>query len=339
MDLTERKQKILSSIIDSYILSGEPVGSKAVADEIGVSSATVRNEMADLINLGLLKQPHTSAGRIPSQKGYRQYVENKKNTGHLTEKEKKYYDSFLTNCFDPESLLRAAAGVISRASKLSGLVSTPGGSAARVKAVQFVQTSRRTAMLVMMSSAGTIKSRVFRCDFDLTPEITRQFFRAFNEKLIGMKVQDITMPFIQTMGASLGEMSILAGSALMALLEVSRETVITDVIIKGQTNLLFNKDFEASDVKDIFNFLEKKERTVALLEQSESKISVLIGREMNLPELSNASVIVSRYRVGGENAGVVAVLGPLRMDYQKNILMLDYLSESIGNMLMLMQEE
>lgn len=340
MELTKRKQKILSSVVDSYISSGEPVGSKAIAQEIGVSSATVRNEMADLINLGLLKQPHTSAGRVPSQRGYREYLETREYKPPLSDKDKKYYDSYLVDCYEPEKLLKAAANVSAAASKFAGLATTPGGNSAKIKAVQFVQTSRRTAMLVMMSSLGTIKSRVFYCDFDITPEITRQFFRAFNKKLIGVNVQDITLPFIQTMGASLGELSILAGSALMALLEVAKETAITDVIIRGQTNLLFSGDFVSRDIRDIINFLDKKERVVALLNQSSNKLTVLIGREMKILELSNASIIFSRYSIDGEDAGAIAVLGPVRMDYNRNMQMIDYLSESVSRLLTkLMYEE
>ena len=176
MELTPRKEKILSSVVTGYVRTGEPVGSKAIAEQIGVSSATVRNEMADLIELGLLEQPHTSAGRVPSQKGYREYVDRLMRVPALQEEEKRYLDSMLAgSAYDPERLLLRASQVLSGATRYAAAATTPSGATARVKGVQLVQTSRRTAMLLMMSTAGTMKSRVFHCDFDLTSEMLRVF--------------------------------------------------------------------------------------------------------------------------------------------------------------------
>lgn len=213
MELTPRKERILSSVVAGYVKSGEPVGSKTVAEEVGVSSATVRNEMADLIELGLLEQPHTSAGRVPSQKGYREYVDRLMEVPPVKEEERRVFDSMLlSGSYEPEQLLGRAARLLAGATRCAAVATTPSGDTAQVRAVQFVQTSRRTAMLILMSSAGTMKTRVFHCDFDLTNDILRVFFRVFNGKLAGKNVSDITPAFLQGVGVSLGEMYVLMGA-------------------------------------------------------------------------------------------------------------------------------
>lgn len=337
MEMTPRKEKILSSVVRGYIKSGEPVGSKAIADEIGVSSATVRNEMAELIELGFLEQPHTSAGRVPSQRGYREYVDRLMQVPSLREEEKRYFDSMLAgNAFEPERLLLSVCRLLSGATRYAAAVTTPSGMTARVKAVQFVQTSRRTAMLLLMSSAGTLKTRVFHCDFDLSGEIMRVLFRLFNEKVTGREVLEITPAFLQSMGASLGEMMVLASSALQALSEAARDTVKTEALISGQMNLLLYPELEHRQIMD---FLERKEDVVALLRQKPGRVSVLIGGETERPELKNASFLISRYAVEEQDVGALALIGPTRMDYAKLTAILQYLTKAVGQMLTVLTRE
>ena len=341
MEMTPRKEKILSSVVNSFIKSGEPVGSRVIAEEIGVSSATVRNEMADLIELGFLEQPHTSAGRVPSQKGYREYVDHLLEVPELSEEEKRYFESALANgAYEQERLLAKTVRLLSSATKFCAVATTPSGQAAKVKAVQFVQTSRRTAMLLLMSSVGTIKTRVFHCDFDLTPDILRVFFRAFNEKVTGKEVAEITPAFLQSMGVALGEFSILAGSPLMALLGVAKDTMETEFCFSGQTNLLFYPELELGGARRILDFLEREKELMELFSQKAGKTSVLIGKETGQPELFHSSVVSVRYLIEGENAGALALIGPVRMDYGRMIALLEYLAKQVGNMLtLLMQEE
>lgn len=190
MELTPRKQKILSAIIELYTVSGEPVGSKVLCDSLdfSVSSATVRNEMSDLAAMGLLDQPHTSAGRVPSEKGYRVYLDELMQPAAVTPEERHFIDALLLpSAYDPEKLLDGVARILAGVSHMAAITTTPSGSAASVAGVQFVQTSRRTAMLILMTTSGTMHSRVFHCDFELSPEILRVFFRVFNEDLAGRR--------------------------------------------------------------------------------------------------------------------------------------------------------
>ena len=340
MELTLRKEKILTSVILNFIKTGEPIGSKALAEEIGVSSATVRNELASLTELGLLEQPHTSAGRIPSQRGYREFVNRLMEVPDLSAGEKRRIDARLTpGMFDSQQLLSRAVELAAATSRCAAIATTPGGAGARVKAVQLVQTSRRTAMLLIMSSAGTMKSRVFRCDYDLTNDILRVFFRMFNEKVVGKNVSEITPAFLQSLGASLGEMYALVGAPLRALLEAAEDTARTETLLSGQMNLLSYPEMNLLDVRQILDFLGHKEEVGALLRQKPDRVTALIGKECGRPELDSAAVLVSRYRVEDQDAGAIAVVGPVRMDYPGLTSLLTYLSGCLSGQLTQLAKE
>lgn len=340
MDLTQRQERVLACVVAGYSRTGEPVGSKAVAEELGVSSATVRNEMAWLIEKGLLEQPHTSAGRVPSQRGYREYIDRLMTVRPLGEEEKRTLDSLLLgSAYDAESLLLRAAQLAAGAARCAAAATTPSGAEAVVKAVQFVQTARRTAMLILLSSAGTMKTRVFRCDFDLTPDLTRLFFRVFNQRVTGMAVADITPAFAQSVAASLGEMYVLMGPPLQALLEAARDTAGTRVLLCGQTNLLFYPELEQRTIRRVLDFLEHGEDLVGLLDRKPGKLRVVIGRESGRAELEEVSLAAARYSVGGQDAGCLAAVGPVRMDYPRLAGVLEYLSGQVGRVLTELRQE
>ncbi len=334
MVLTQRQERVLACVVAGYSKTGEPVGSKAVSEELGVSSATVRNEMAGLIELGLLEQPHTSAGRVPSQRGYREYIDRLMPPKPLEEREKRIFDSMLLgSAHDPEGLLLRAAQLLAGASQCMAAATTPNGAGTVIKAVQFVQTARRRAMLLLLSSAGSMKTKVFRCDFDLTPELTRLFFRVFNERVTGKRAEDITPAFAQSMAASLGEMYVLLGPPLQALLETARDTAETQVLLSGQMNLLFYPELEQRGVRRVLDFLERRENLLRLLEARPGKAQVLIGRETGRAELEDVSLAVARYQVDGQDAGSLCTLGPVRMDYPRLTAILEYLARQVGGLL------
>ncbi|MCH3973017.1 MAG: heat-inducible transcriptional repressor HrcA [Oscillospiraceae bacterium] len=334
MELTPRKQKILSAIIELYTVSGEPVGSKVLCDSLdfSVSSATVRNEMSDLAAMGLLDQPHTSAGRVPSEKGYRVYLDELMQPAAVTPEERHFIDALLLpSAYDPEKLLDGVARILAGVSHMAAITTTPSGSAASVAGVQFVQTSRRTAMLILMTTSGTMHSRVFHCDFELSPEILRVFFRVFNEDLAGRPVRSITPAYIQTMGAAMGEAALLMSSALMALQDVAREAMGSDVRMDGQTNLLFFPELGAQDLRRMMRWLSQPQQVYQLLRGAGSR--VYLGSESGVPALRGTGMIVAHYAVRAQDAGSIAVLGPMRMDYPKLLGSVDYLSRSVGRML------
>lgn len=187
-------------------------------------------------------------------------------------------------------------------------------------------------MVVLITSAGTMKTRIFHCEFDITPEILRVFFRTINEKLVGRSLSEITPAFIQGLAASLGEMAILMSSALMAVLDVARESMEADVCLSGEMNLMLTPEYEISGVRRILDFLSRPEELTRLLLESPGT-RVLIGRESRRPELYGTAVVVSRYSIAGRDAGAIAVIGPVRMNYPRVLASVGYMADSVGRML------
>ena len=341
MELTKRKQNILASIVNGYIRTGEPIGSKSISEQIGASSATVRNEMADLTELGLLEQPHTSAGRVPSAKGYREYVDNLMQPEALSDGERYALDSMLMkSAFDPEKLLLGAANTLAAATRCLAVTTSPNGENARIKGVQFVQTSRRTAMLILMSSAGTMKNKVFHCDFDLSNEIMRIFFRVINERVTGREVAEINRAFIQSLAISFRDLALLMSPALAALLEVAQETMQTEVSLGGQMNLLYYPEYKLGGARRVMDLIEDADALNELISGKPNRVTVRIGPENGAEALLDSAVVSARYSVGGRDAGAVAVVGPMRMDYAKVTAQTAYIAERVGEMLTrIMREE
>jgi len=334
MELTKRKQNILASIVNGYIRTGEPIGSKSISEQIGASSATVRNEMADLTTLGLLEQPHTSAGRVPSARGYREYVDRLMEPKALSDGERYSLDAMLMKgAFDPERLLRGAAHTLSASTRYLALSTSPSGAGARIKAVQFVQTSRRTAMLILMSSAGTMKNKVFHCDFDLSNEIMRIFFRVINERVTGRDVAEINRAFIQSLAISFKDLALLMSPALAALLEVAQETMQTEVALSGQMNLLYYPEYKLGGARRVMDFVENQEALQTVLTGKRNSTQIRIGPENEAEALMESAVVASRYSVGGKDAGAVAVIGPMRMDYADVAAKTAYIADRVGEML------
>lgn len=184
-----RKQKILAAIVESYIGSGEPVGSKSLIGAAGldVSSATVRNDMADLTAQGYLAQPHTSAGRVPTAQGYRYYVDNVMQLQPLAQVATAYIrDVLQKHSGSPEEILQGAADIAERLTGTVALATTPGADNCRVRRLSFVQTGRHAAMAVLICSNGVVRTRLFRCAFVITPEILGMFDKALNELCAGV---------------------------------------------------------------------------------------------------------------------------------------------------------
>ena len=170
MELSDRKQKILASIVEQYIRSGEPIGSKTLMEllPMKVSSATIRNEMAELASMGLLEQPHTSAGRIPSHAGYRYYIDHLMHARELDDSDRQKIEAAFGTGLDPEQLLSRAGEVLSELTKCAAVSTTPAGESTRIRRIEMVPVGSRTAMLVLLTSTGILKSRICRSDFPIT---------------------------------------------------------------------------------------------------------------------------------------------------------------------------
>ena len=330
MELGERKQKILRAVVESYINSGEPIGSKALMDgcDLRVSSATIRNELADLVLRGYLLQPHTSAGRVPTNKGYRYYIDNLMQREPLSERVKDHIERAIMSSADaPEKILQRTAQVLSEISGMAAVTTTPNGDNARVHKIRFVITGRHTCMAVLIVSNGMVKNRLFRSSFVLTPELVAMFDKVLNDRFVGVPLSEINQAFLQTVAASLKELALFMTDVLIAILDACTQAMQTTVTVCGSTNLLFLPNYDLLSARNILKFMSDSASLSELLSENIKGTKVYIGKESGRHELADSCVITTRYEIGGVTAGAIALLGPVRADYKNLISQIEYASE------------
>lgn len=336
MELGERKKKILAAVVESYIDSGEPIGSKALMQKcsLTVSSATIRNELADLALRGYLLQPHTSAGRIPTHKGYRYYIDNLMKKEPLSDRVREHIErAVITSADAPEKILAKTAQVLSELSGMAAVTTTPSGDDARVHKIRFVITGRHTCMAVLITSNGMVKSRLFRCDFVLTPELVAMFDKALNDSFVGVPLIEINQAFLQTVAASFGELSLFMTDVLIAILDACSQAMQTTVTVSGATNLLFLPNYDLMSARNVLRFMSDSKALSELLNENVKGTKVYIGKESGRHELSDSCVITTRYEIGGVTAGAIALVGPVRADYKNLIEQVEYASECASGLI------
>lgn len=336
MEPTQRKMKILEAVVEAYIRTGEPVGSKALCDALDftVSSATVRNDMAELASLGLLEQTHTSSGRIPTELGYRIYVDKLMKTVPLTQYEKNGLDDILYLSADaPEHLLEGAAAMLSGMTGCAAIAASPSAEKAVIRRIRFVQTGGCTAMTVLITSTGSVKTGLFRCDFVITSQLLENLENTVNERFAEIPVNAVTPAFMQSTAAALGEMSMLMANALVSVQNAAKEAASTGVFIKGQSNLFTMPELNSADAKRVMELLGHTGELARLISSAGDKASILIGSEIHHPALARLSVIASHYTAAPDCTGAIALIGPVRMDYPRVTAALDYTAESVGALL------
>ena len=333
MDLDLRKRKILSAVIEHFVATGEATSSKQLQSEtdLNVSSATIRNELMYLVETGYLEQKHTSAGRIPTQKGYRYYVDYLMVKDRLDDRIRDYIDRTIeSGASTPEGVLSKACEALSRITGMAAIITTPPANESRVYKVKFVATSRHTAMAILITTNGAVKSKIFRCDFVITPELLALFDQSINRNLAGVKLTDIDNVYIQTVASKMGEITLYMPQVLFAVYDAVRQAMISSVIISGQTNLLFIDGYDFLSARNVLRFLSDTEEIAEFLNRCNGT-KVFIGNETGKSELDDSSIIISRYEIAGERAGAIALIGPERLRYRTLVSCVEYVSLCVSN--------
>ncbi len=337
MELDNRKRHIVSAAVDEYVRTGEPVGSKAIAAllDYAFSSATIRNDMAELSAGGYLTQPHTSAGRIPTSKAFRLYVDHLMRRRPLSEEVRIRIDERLENAAgDPDRLMQQASDFLAEITGYAVLAATPDTRGARVRRVDMLPTASRTAAVLLMTDAGRLHTRVCRLDGGIDAVVLTEIADHLNRQFGGKALADISPALVQgSLLKLLGGHGLCYAPLLTAFAELVQESVESDIRLSGQFNLLQHPDYQPERARSLLGFLSHREQLATMLTAHTGGLRVLIGNESPRPELCGSSIIVTRYSVGAEREGVLGLIGPLRMDYAPTIARLEYVAGTVGRLL------
>ncbi len=336
MDLGERKQKILTAIIESYIQTGEPVGSKTLVERLdqSVSSATIRNEMAELASWGYLEQPHTSAGRIPTAKAFRLYIDQLMERQPLSEEDRRDIDTMLAGAAgDPERLIGEASQALAESTGCAAVSTTPSEQGSLIRRIEIMRASPRAAALLLMTGSGVLRSRVCRFDGDVPVAALQRLGNGLVDRFLGRPLADVGLPEVQGLLLALGEDGLTCAPALTAFYELVQESAEAEVFLTGQLNLLQHPDYELESARSLLHFLTQREQLVNMLAAHHGGLRVVLGSESPRPELTGSSIIVTRYSPGSRTNGTLGLIGPQRMDYASTIPRLEYFAHVVSRLL------
>lgn len=325
--LDERKLKVLYAIINSYILSAEPIGSRTISKhyDLGVSSATIRNEMSDLEELGLLNKPHSSAGRIPSDKGYRLYVDSLMKLDHfiLDENKKDKIKKILINeSQELEHLLQNSARVLSEITSYTALAISPQLRTSKVKHIQLVPIDSNQILLLIVNDSDIVKNSIFKLDKPISPNHLNTISNFLNKKLKGLSFEEMSHLFDLGIFKELYDFRHVLDKLIPILSKSIENNENIDLYSEGITRILNFPEYKDIDkAKSIISFIEDKELVMDMLMKNSftQDINIIIGNENNYSQLKDCSIITATYRIGGKTIGKIGVIGPTRMDYYKLI--------------------
>lgn len=334
----ERQAAILALIIDSYIKTGEPIGSKTLAGLLPykISSATIRNEMAYLSELGLLEQMHTSGGRVPSKASYRYYVDNLMvpNDPRSYEKER-ISEALSVNAGDPERLLHDAADLLQQETGCAALYNTVRDELDCIQGVELIPAGNNKAMIVMLSVGGKIKSSVRRLDCAADGEFRSLFYYIMSEFFIGTPLRDVTPALLQNTAASLGSRMFDMLPVLTSLCSLCAEAAEGSLVLEGETNLLAHSELGA-EVYRILSFLASKKQVRAALEQfakTGRDMQLMIGDENPHPMLKNTVTLISKTLYNNSQTAVLCIIGSTRIDYSSVLPRAEYIMNTVKKFL------
>ncbi len=326
-NLDKRSREVLRAVINAHISTGEPVGSRTIAKKygLGVSPATIRNVMADLEEMGYLTHPHTSAGRIPTDKGFRFYVnellqERKTTPAFLQDQLSQLQTLLAREDLNPPDVLMEACRILSRISNQMGLVFIPTLKTARFHHIQFVPLSPKKVLAVIISQGGLIQHKTITIEEGITPQELEKYSNLLNQEFAGKGLIEVRKALLEAMERDIREYDSLYTRA-MEIARRAMETMEDDALIhlEGTSNILSHKELleNVEKMKGLFKAFEEKSKVVKLLDRclESEDLVVIIGSEAEIEELQDLSLVASSCKVGDRVIGSLGIMGPKRMDY------------------------
>lgn len=330
MEMDSRKEKILEAVVLDYIETAEPVGSRTISKkyDLGVSSATIRNEMADLEEMGLIEQPHTSAGRIPSEAGYRYYVDYLMSKSDIQEEAKKLITTTINNKREQVGeVLRDSMKMLAEVTNCTTVMMLDDKRGTTLKLLQLLPVEPGKALMVIIMEDDKIENRFLEIPESMTKEDLELVSMMINQNLRGLKVDDWQRNILENIFQNLQHQRQVVDCALEMLSSIlGIQNVDKKIYLGGGLNMLSQPEFQdVSKVRTLLETLEQEEVLTQIMEadDNETGITVKIGAESGIDQVKDCSVIIANYKVKGETVGKVGLIGPTRMDYATAVSMLN----------------
>ncbi len=337
--LTERMKRVLEIIIEDYILKAEPVGSRTISKKssVNLSPATIRNIMSDLEDLGLLSHPYTSAGRIPTERGLRFYVDSLINVHALSDQEQQEIRS---ECFghliEGPDLFKQTSRILSLSSHYLGVVWMPRMSSVVLQHIEFVKLRKFQVLAILVSTTGLVYNRIVEVEDDFSQSELDHLSDYLNSFLAGLALHQVRERLLEQMRVAKNAYDHLLEQALKLGEKAVSSIDAADVFIEGKTNILNEPEFNnVSRMTDLFRTFEEKATMVKLLDKfmDPKGVQIAIGSENQVQEMETCSLVTSTYSCSGEVLGVLGVIGPRRMNYSRVIPLVDYTARLLTEIL------
>ena len=336
MDLSERKLKILQAIISDYVRSAEPVGSRTLSKkyDLGISPATIRNEMADLEEMGYLTHPHTSAGRVPSDKAYRLYVNALMEKKELSGEEKLVIAQRLQGSVNEfEKTIEHAAAVLSEITNLTSFAMTPAQNNDTLKFINLLPVDENTVVLMIVAESGKISNQALRMKVPYTEESLQLLAKTMTYNYKGKTISEaLTLNIIEDVETDITAMSGLAANVMPNFMKTLEDMLNVNLYMEGLTNIFDIPEYnDLGKARSFLNMLSQKEDFTRKLLEREDGIIVTIGEENTDDVMQDCSLITATYHVDGKMVGKIGVIGPTRMQYGEVTSIIEYLTDNLNN--------
>lgn len=343
--LDTRAQAVLSALIKEHLGTGEAVGSLILADRFakrpGWSSATIRNVMAELEDAGLVEQPHTSAGRIPTDKGYRYYVDNILEEARLSRADLRTIDRvFSDSATSSDRLMEKMSHALSELSENVGIVVSPSLAENRLSHIEFVQLSDKRILVVLVTTSNIIHNKIIRLEDDISQSELEQTARYLNTEFYGKSLSGIRAEILELMREEKALYDrLLRNAILLCDMSLEGEETAGGVYVDGTSNILSKPDFvDVERMRELFRTFEEKSRLIKILNECVSNerysasgdVRVVIGREAPIASMADCTLITAPYRLASnEHVGTLGVVGPMRIEYSRIMAMVNYMARLI----------
>ncbi|MDQ0218247.1 heat-inducible transcriptional repressor HrcA [Peribacillus cavernae] len=335
--LTERQLLILQVIIDEFISYAQPVGSRSLSkkDEITFSSATIRNEMSDLEELGFIEKTHTSSGRVPSEKGYRYYVDHLLSPQTLKSNDMLMIKSvFAERIYELEKIVQKSAKILSELTNYTAIVLGPKVKDHKLKKIQIVPISEETAIAIIVTDTGHVENKVFSLPPSFDVNEVEKMANILNDRLAGVPLMELKDKIYKEVAMLLKQHIHNYDAVIATLSDTLNLSKPEKLFFGGKTNMLSQPEFHDIDkVRSLLAMIEQEKGLYDLMKRNPAGIHVKIGRENNNSALAACSLITATYSVGPEQVGTIAILGPTRMEYSRVISLLQFITTDLTALL------